>query len=75
MQRSEPDNREVDSRLFEELHQIRQELHALREDFEKKGMREEIDQRISELEVEERLRQIQDEIVEERKPKKRGWLR
>jgi hypothetical protein len=62
-------------RLFIELHSIREDLHALREDFEKRGMKEEFESRVNELEVEERLRQIQDEITEEQQPKKRGWFR
>jgi hypothetical protein len=62
---------EPNQRLFDELRQIRQELHALREDFEKKGMRQEFESRINELEIEERVRQIQDEIVEAGKPKKK----
>ncbi len=64
-----------ESRLFDELHQIRTELHALREDFAKRGMKEEFDNRVNELEVEERLRQIQDEIEDANEPKKRGWFR
>jgi hypothetical protein len=67
------DDRE--SRLFDELRQIRTELHGLREDFAKRGMKEEFESRVNELEVEERLRQIQDEIDEAGKPKKRGWFR
>jgi sulfur transfer complex TusBCD TusB component (DsrH family) len=63
-----------DSRLFDELRRIRQELHALREDFEKRGMKEEFESRVNELEVEERLRQIQDEITEEQTPKKKRWF-
>lgn len=63
-----------EQRLFTELTKIREEMHALREDFEKRGMREEFDERINKLEVEERLQQIQDEIIEESKPKKRGWF-
>jgi sulfur transfer complex TusBCD TusB component (DsrH family) len=64
-----------ESRLFDELHQIRTELHALREDFAKRGMKEEFENRVNELEVEERLRQIQDEIEDANKPKKKkGWF-
>lgn len=67
---------ERDSRLFDELHSIRTELHALREDFAKRGMKEEFDSRVNELEVEERLRQIQDEIEDANQPKKKkGWFR
>ncbi|HEX6507055.1 MAG TPA: hypothetical protein VF221_05425 [Chloroflexota bacterium] len=69
------DKEDPNRRLFDELHQIRQELHLLREDFEQKGLREELDSRVNELEIEERLRQIQDDIVEGQKPKKRGWFR
>jgi hypothetical protein len=50
-------------------------LHGLREDFAKRGMKEVFESRINELEVEERLRQIQDEIEDANKPKKRGWFR
>jgi hypothetical protein len=64
-----------ESRLYDELHQIRTELHALREDFAKRGMKEEFESRVNELEVEERLRQIQDEIEDANKPKKRGGFR
>ena len=65
-----------DSRLFDELHQIRTELHALREDFAKRGLESQFEARVNELEIEERLRQIQDEITEESKPsQKRGWFR
>lgn len=63
-----------EQRLFTELTKIREEMHTLREDFEKRGIREEFDSRINVLEVEERLQQIQDEIIEESKPKKRGWF-
>jgi hypothetical protein len=59
-------------RLFDELRQIRQDIHALREDFVKEGRKVEFESRVSELEIEERLRQISDELVEEQKPKKRG---
>lgn len=64
-----------DSRLFDELRSIRTELQALREDFAKRGMNEEFDRRVNELEVEERLRQIQDEITEAQKPKRKRWLK
>lgn len=64
-----------ESRLYEKLHTIRTELQALREDFRKRGMKEEFDSRVNELEVEVRLRQIQDEIEEAAKPKKKGWLK
>jgi len=60
-----PRSEERDQALFDELHRIREELHALREAFEKRGMREEIDRRISELEVEQRLYEIEQEIVGE----------
>jgi len=65
-----------DSRLFDELRQIRTELHALREDFQQRGMKAQFEAHVNELEIEERLRQIQDELVEENKPEpKRGWFR
>jgi hypothetical protein len=65
-----------DSRLFNELHQIRTDLHALRQDFEQRGMKEQFEARMSELELDERLQQIQDEIAEENKPPpKRGWFK
>jgi hypothetical protein len=67
-------DREADGpnqRLFEELHQIRQDLHALRESFEQKGLTQEFETKINDLEIEERMRQIQDEIVEAGKPKKK----
>jgi hypothetical protein len=68
------DNR--DSRLFNELHQIRTELHALRQSFEERGMQEQFEAHVNELEIEERLRQIQDEVEYENKPPpKRGWFR
>jgi hypothetical protein len=74
MGQMQEDNR--DSRLFNELHQIRTELHALRQDFEQRGMKDQFEARVNELEIEERLRQIQDEVVEENKPPpKRGWFR
>ncbi len=63
-----------EQRLYTELAGIHEELHALRKDFEGRGMREELDSRINNLEIEERLRQIQDEISEENKPRKRGWF-
>lgn len=70
----QPDNH--DSRLFDELHQIRTELQALRKDFEKRGLESQFEAHVNELEIEERLRQIQDEITEEGKPpQKRGWFR
>jgi anthranilate/para-aminobenzoate synthase component I len=55
---------ETSQRLFDELHKIREDLHALREDFEKQGLSREFEKKIGELEIEERVRQIQDEIVE-----------
>lgn len=65
-----------DSRLFNELHQIRSELHAIRQSFEKRGMQEQFEAHVNELEIEERLRQIQDEIEDGNKPPpKRGWFR
>jgi hypothetical protein len=64
-----------DSRLFDELYKIRQELHTLRENFEKRGTKDESESRVNELEVEKRLRQIQDAITQERKPKKRICFR
>jgi hypothetical protein len=64
-----------DSRLFNELHQIRTELHALRQSFEERGMEHEFEAHVNELEIEERLRQIQDEIEEANKPPaKHGWF-
>jgi hypothetical protein len=54
--------------ILAELAQIRSERHGPREAFEKRGLQEELDHRISELEIEERLRQIQDEIVIENQP-------
>jgi hypothetical protein len=59
-----------ESRLFDELHQIRTELHTLHEEFAKRGMKEEFESRVNELEAEERLRQIKDEPEEANKPKK-----
>jgi hypothetical protein len=41
-----------DSRLFNELHQIRTELHAIRESFEKRGMQEQFEAHVNELEIE-----------------------
>ncbi len=65
-----------ESRLYDELHSIRTDLHGLREDFARRGLKEEFDSRVNELEVEERLRQIQDEIEEANKPPTtRGWFR
>jgi hypothetical protein len=60
--------------LMQELTAIHEEIRALREDLKGKGVREEFDRRMQELEVEERLRQIQDEI-EAPPPKKRRWFR
>jgi hypothetical protein len=57
---------ERESRLFDELHQIRTELHALREDFAKRGIKEESESRVNQENVEERLQQIQDRIERER---------
>jgi hypothetical protein len=63
-----------DSRLFNELHQIRTDLHALRQDFEKRGMQEQFEAHVNELEIEERLRQIQDEIEDSNKPPPKAGL-
>jgi hypothetical protein len=63
---------EPNQRLSDEPYQ---NLHALRQHFEMKGMGSELDTRISELEIEERVRQIQDEIVEAANPKrKKKWF-
>jgi hypothetical protein len=42
---------EPNQRLFEESHQIRQDLHALRESFEKKGLAQEFESKINDLEI------------------------
>lgn len=61
--------------LFEELQAIHQELQALRADFARQGLSEEINERISEIEVEQRLQAIQHEIEESAKPKKGRFRR
>ena len=65
-----------DERLLAELSKIREEIRALREAFEAQGVHEELDKRISEIEVEQRLQAIQDEITgANREPeKKRRWF-
>ena len=66
---------ERDSRLFEELHGIREELRTLREDFEKRGMQEQFDEKISEIEVEQRLSEIEKELKEPPPQVKKRWFR
>jgi hypothetical protein len=63
------DNR--DELLLRELHQIREEIHALRRAFEQRGQQEEFAQRLSELEVEQRLYEIEQELVAETAPRRK----
>jgi hypothetical protein len=62
-----PDER--DELLLRELHQIRREIQALRRAFEERGQQEEFARRISDLEVEQRLYEIEQELTHEAQPK------
>jgi hypothetical protein len=58
-----------DEQLLTELHQIREEIQALRRAFEGRGEKDSFSRRLSELEVEQRLYQIEQEVTAEIAPK------
>jgi hypothetical protein len=65
---------EREDRILKELSGIREEIAGLRKAVEGESAEDEVTRKLAELDVEIRLAQIEEEVQEERKPKKRRWF-